>query len=390
VRIGISCYPSHGGSGVVATELGMELAKRGHEVHFVSYAIPFRLKPYTERIFFHEVTNASYPLFQFPLYTMTLAAKLAEVADEVGLDVIHAHYAIPHAVCAYLAREVARSRERLRVVTTLFGTDITLVGSDQSFRAITRFGIEMSDGVTAVSDFLRRRTVDVFAPRREVEVIPNFVDTARYAPRGEGGPGRTRYARGGEKILTHISNFRASKRAPDAVRVLAAVRRETPAVLLMVGDGPERTRSREVAVELGVDRHVRYLGQMDCVEEVLAASDLFVLPSENESFGLAALEAMSSGVPVIGTTAEGLPELIRFGETGYLVPVGDVEGMARRAIEVLSDTKLHSRMSAAARQTAVERYEASRVIPLYEKFYEKVLERPSFIPPPLAPPEGVA
>ena len=390
MKVGISCYPSHGGSGVVATELGMELAKRGHEVHFVSYAIPFRLKPYSERIFFHEVTNASYPLFQFPLYTMTLAAKLAEVADEVGLDVIHAHYAIPHAVCAYLAREVALSRDRLRVVTTLHGTDITLVGSDQSFRAITRFGIERSDGVTAVSDFLRRRTVDVFAPRREVEVIPNFVDTARYVPRGDGGPCRSRYARDGEKVLTHISNFRASKRAPDAVRVLAAVRRETPAVLLMVGDGPERTRSREVAVELGVDRHVRYLGQMDAVEDVLAASDLFVLPSENESFGLAALEAMSSGVPVIGTTAEGLPELIRFGETGYLVPVGDVEGMARRAIEVLTDTKLQARMGAAARQTAVERYEASRVIPLYEKFYEKVLERPAFLPPPLAPPEGVA
>jgi N-acetyl-alpha-D-glucosaminyl L-malate synthase BshA len=390
MKIGISCYPSHGGSGVVATELGMELAKRGHEIHFISYAIPFRLKPYSEGIYFHEVSNTSYPLFQFPMYTMTLAAKMAEVSDEIGLDVLHAHYAMPHAVCAHLAREVARSRERLRVVTTLHGTDITLVGSDQSFRSITRYGIEMSDGVTAVSDFLRKRTIDVFAPHREVEVIPNFVDTARYAPSGESGRHRERYVRNGGRILTHISNFRASKRAPDAVRVLAAVRKEVPAVLLMVGDGPERTRSREVAVELGVDRHVRYLGQMDAVEEVLAASDLFVLPSENESFGLAALEAMSSGVPVIGTTAEGLPELIRFGETGYLVPVGDVEGMARRAIEVLSDDRLHASMSAAARRLAVEKYEASRVVPLYEKFYEKVLERPSFIPPPLAPPEGVA
>ncbi|HET9951211.1 MAG TPA: N-acetyl-alpha-D-glucosaminyl L-malate synthase BshA [Candidatus Eisenbacteria bacterium] len=390
MKIGISCYPSHGGSGVVATELGMELAKRGHEVHFISYAIPFRLKPYSERIYFHEVTNTSYPLFQFPLYTMTLSAKMAEVADEMGLDILHAHYAIPHAVCAHLAREVARRRDRIRVATTLHGTDITLVGSDQSFRSITRYGIEMSDGVTAVSDFLRKRTIDVFAPRREVQVIPNFVDTVRYAPRNESETCRERYARSGEKILTHISNFRASKRAPDAVRVLAAVRKEVPAVLLMVGDGPERTRSREVAVELGVDRHVRYLGQMDAVEEVLAASDLFILPSENESFGLAALEAMSSGVPVIGTTAEGLPELIRFGETGYLVPVGDVAGMARRAIEILTDGRLHSSMAIASRRLAVEEYEASRVVPLYERFYERLLERPSFIPPPLAPPEGMA
>jgi N-acetyl-alpha-D-glucosaminyl L-malate synthase BshA len=390
MKIGISCYPSHGGSGVVATELGMELAKRGHEIHFISYAIPFRLKPYAEGIYFHEVSNTSYPLFQFPLYTMTLSAKMAEVADEVGLDVLHAHYAIPHAVCAHIAREVAKSRDRLRVVTTLHGTDITLVGSDQSFRSITRYGIEMSDGVTAVSAFLRQRTIDVFAPRREVEVIPNFVDTTRYKPRAESECHRGRFARGGERILTHISNFRASKRAPDAVRLLAAVRKEVPAVLLMVGDGPERTLSREVAVELGVDRHVRYLGQMDAVEDVLAASDLFILPSENESFGLAALEAMSSGVPVIGTTAEGLPELIRFGETGYLVPVGDVAGMARRAIEVLSDRRIHEKMSVAARRLAVESYEASRVVPLYERFYERVLERPSFIPQPLAPPEGLA
>jgi N-acetyl-alpha-D-glucosaminyl L-malate synthase BshA len=275
-------------------------------------------------------------------------------------------------------------------VTTLHGTDITLVGSDQSFRSITRYGIEMSDGVTAVSEFLRKRTLDVFKPRRDVEVIPNFVDTVRYAPRGDSQRSRERYAKGGERILTHISNFRASKRAPDAVRVLAAVRKEVPAILLMVGDGPERTRSREVAVELGVERYVRYLGQMDAVEEVLAASDLFILPSENESFGLAALEAMSSGVPVIGTTAEGLPELIRFGETGYLVPVGDVAGMARRAIEVLSDRRLHASMATAARRLAVEEYEASRVVPLYERFYERLLERPSFIPAPLAPPEGLA
>jgi N-acetyl-alpha-D-glucosaminyl L-malate synthase BshA len=390
MKIGISCYPSHGGSGVVATELGMELALQGHEIHFISYSVPFRLKPLSERIYFHEVMMASYPLFQFPPYTLALAAKMAEVADEAGLDVLHAHYAVPHAVCAYLARQVARSQERLRIVTTLHGTDITLVGSDQSFRSLTRFGIEQSDGVTAVSDFLRRKTVEVFSPRRGIDVIPNFVDTGRYAPRPEGPSTRERYAKGGERILTHISNFRASKRAPDAVRVLAAVRRETPAILLMVGDGPERTLSREVAIELGVDRYVRYLGQMDAVEEILAVSDLFILPSANESFGLAALEAMSTGVPVIGTTAEGLPELIESGRTGYLVPVGDVEGMARRAIEVLTDARLQASMANASRQLAVERYDASQVVPQYVRYYEQVLERPAFVPPPLAPPEALA
>jgi N-acetyl-alpha-D-glucosaminyl L-malate synthase BshA len=389
VKIGISCYPSHGGSGVVATELGMELAMRGHEVHFISYSMPFRLKPLSERIVFHEVMMASYPLFQFPPYTLALAAKMAEVADEVGLDILHAHYAVPHAVCAYLARQVARSRDGLRVVTTLHGTDITLVGSDQSFRSLTRFGIDQSDGVTAVSDFLRRKTVEFFSTERPIEVIPNFVDTGRYAPRPE-GPSRERYAKGVERILTHISNFRSSKRAPDAVRVLAAVRRETPAILLMVGDGPERTMSRDVAIELGVDRHVRYLGQMDAVEEILGVSDLFILPSANESFGLAALEAMSTGVPVIGTSAEGLPELIATGETGYLLPVGDVEGMARRSIEVLTDVRLHASMANASRRLAVERYDAASVVPRYVKFYEEILERPAFVPPPLGPPDGLA
>jgi N-acetyl-alpha-D-glucosaminyl L-malate synthase BshA len=390
MKIGISCYPSHGGSGVVATELGMELALRGHEVHFISYAVPFRLKPLSDKIFFHEVQMASYPLFQFPPYTLALAAKMAEVADETGLDVLHAHYAVPHAVCAYLARQVARTHDRIRLVTTLHGTDITLVGADQSFRSLTRFGIEQSDGVTAVSEFLRRKTMEVFEPRREIDVIPNFVDTARYAPRPEGPTSRERYAKRGERILAHISNFRSSKRAPDAVRVLAAVRREVPAILLMVGDGPERTLSREVAIELGVDKHVRYLGQMDAVEDIFSVSDLFLLPSANESFGLAALEAMSTGVPVIGTTAEGLPELIASGETGYLLPVGDVEGMARRAIEILSDGPLHAAMGGAARRLAVERYEASQVVPMYERFYERVLERPAFIPPPLGAPEGLA
>jgi N-acetyl-alpha-D-glucosaminyl L-malate synthase BshA len=389
MKIGISCYPTHGGSGVVATELGMELAKRGHEVHFISYAMPFRLKQFQENVVFHEVNVSSYPLFQYPPYTLALAAKMAEIADEVGLDILHAHYAIPHAVCAYLARQVAAST-KLRIVTTLHGTDITLVGSDQSFRRLTRFGIDQSDGVTAVSDFLRRRTVEVFRPQRAVEVIPNFVDTERYAP-GEGGPcAKSQFAKKGEKILVHISNFRPSKRVEDVVRTFAAVRREVPAVLLMVGDGSERTRSRDVAVELGVDRYIRYLGTMDSVEDVLCVADLFLLTSENESFGLAALEAMSSAVPVVCTTAEGLPELIESGKTGYLLPVGDVEGMARRSIEILSDAKRHASMSKNARRTAIERYEASRVVPMYEQFYARVIGQPVSVPNHLAAPEGLA
>jgi N-acetyl-alpha-D-glucosaminyl L-malate synthase BshA len=390
VKIGISCYPTHGGSGVVATELGIELARRGHEIHFISYSIPFRLKPYQENVYFHEVQVISYPLFQYPPYTLALAAKMAEVADEVGLDVLHAHYAIPHAVCAYLGRQVAAST-KLRVVTTLHGTDITLVGSDQSFRTLTRFGIDQSDGVTAVSEFLRQKTVEVFHPRRAIQVIPNFIDPDRYAPRDRGSRGRReRFAKKGERILIHISNFRPSKRVEDVVRVFAAVRREVPSVLLMVGDGADRTRSREVAVELGVERYVRYLGQLDAVEDVLSASDLFLLTSANESFGLAALEAMSSGVPVIGTTAEGVPELIQSGETGYLLPVGDVAGMARRAIEVLTDTDRHAAMSQRARQVAVERYDAARIVPMYEDLYARVTDQPVVAPGYLAPPEGLA
>jgi N-acetyl-alpha-D-glucosaminyl L-malate synthase BshA len=374
MKIGITCYPTYGGSGVVATELGLELAKRGHEVHFISYSMPFRLKQFQENVVFHEVQVLNYPLFQYPPYTLALAAKLAEVADETGLDILHAHYAVPHAVCAYLARQVARS-EKLRVATTLHGTDITLVGADPSFRSLTRFGIEQSDGVTAVSEYLRRRTEEVFAPGRPIEVISNFVDTTRFAPGRPVGCKREWFARKSDKIIVHISNFRQSKRAPDVVMAFAAIRREVPAVLLMVGDGPDRTRCRDLAVELGVERQVRFLGQVDDVEDVLCVADLFMLASENESFGLAALEAMAMGVPVVATTAEGLPELIRDGETGRLVPVGDVAALARRGAEILGDPSLHASLSAAARRVAVERYDVTRVIPLYESFYAAVAGR---------------
>ncbi|MGH7681570.1 MAG: N-acetyl-alpha-D-glucosaminyl L-malate synthase BshA, partial [Candidatus Eiseniibacteriota bacterium] len=257
-------------------------------------------------------------------------------------------------------------------------------------RTLTRFGIDQSDGVTAVSEFLRKKTVEVFHPRRAIQVIPNFIDPSKYAPKDRGACRRDRFAKKGERILIHISNFRPSKRVEDVVRVFAAVRREVPSVLLMVGDGADRTRSREVAVELGVERYVRYLGQLDAVEDVLSTADLFLLTSANESFGLAALEAMSSGVPVIGTTAEGVPELVESGETGYLLPVGDVAGMARRAIEVLTDTDRHDAMSRRARQVAVERYDAARIVPMYEDLYARVTDQPVAAPGYMAPPEGLA
>jgi len=367
----------------------MELARRGHEVHFISYALPFRLKQFRENVVFHEVQMLAYPLFQYPPYTLALAAKLAEVADEYQLDVLHAHYALPHAVCAYLARQVAKST-KLKIVTTLHGTDITLVGSDPSFYALTRFGIDQSDGVTAVSRYLREKTIEVFETERPIEVIPNFVDTSKFAPRLESSCRKEQFAKKGERLLLHISNFRPSKCVTDVVRVFAAVRREVPSRLLLVGDGPERVPSREVADELGVTKWVRWLGQLDAVEDVLGCSDLFILPSRNESFGLAGLEAMSSGVPVIATAAEGLPELIRNGETGYLLPVGDVEGMARRSIEILSDAKRSAAMSEAARRVAIESYEVGKVIPMYEEFYGRVLGAPVRIPQPFTPPDALA
>ena len=389
MKVGITCYPTHGGSGVVATELGMELARRGHDVHFISYALPFRLKQFQQNVVFHEVQMLSYPLFQYPPYTLALAAKLAEVADEYQLDVLHAHYAVPHAVCAYLARQVARS-SKLKIVTTLHGTDITLVGADPSFRPLTRFGIEQSDGVTAVSHYLREKTIQVFEPSNQIEVIPNFVDPARFAPRLESSCRKEQFVKKGERLLLHISNFRPSKGVTDVVRVFAAVRREVPSRLLLVGDGPERVPSREVADQLGVTKWIRWLGQLDAVEEVIGCADLFLLPSRNESFGLAALEAMSAAVPVIASNAEGLPELVRNGETGYLLAVGDVEGMARRSIEILSDEKRHAAMSEAARRVAIEHYHVDKIIPMYEEFYGRVLGHPVRVPQPFTPPDALA
>jgi L-malate glycosyltransferase len=373
VKIGISCYPVYGGSGVVATELGIELAARGHEVHFITYAQPFRLSYFVERIFYHEVEVPNYPLFEHPPYNLALSVAIQNVVEQHDLDLLHAHYAVPHATSAWIAKELL-DRDGFRIVTTLHGTDITLVGQDPSFRSLTRFSILKSDGLTAVSEYLRDETHRHFdIPPAAIEVIPNFVNLERYS-RDAYPCHRGKLTLPGEKILTHISNFRSVKRVDDAVRIFARVARAMPARLLLVGDGPERVKAHETAETEGVADRVLFLGKQNSVAELLACSDLLLLPSENESFGLVALEAMSCGVPVVATAIGGIPEVVQDGVSGYLAPVGDVETMADAAIGLLADPVAWKQFSAAAREGA-ERYSADRVVSLYEEFYSEVLSR---------------
>jgi len=372
LRIGITCYPVYGGSGVVATELGLALARRGHEVHFITYAQPFRLPYFVERVYYHEVEVPSYPLFDYPPYCLALAAAMHDTAVRERLDLLHVHYAVPHATSAWIARETLADRP-LKVITTLHGTDITLVGLDPSFYPITRFSIARSDGLTAVSQYLRQETVRRFAlPAAAIEVIPNFVDLDRY--RRDLAPcHRAQLAPGGEKIVMHISNFRPVKRVPDVVRIFAAIRRALPARLVLVGDGPDRGRAQEVARQEGVLDDVAFLGKQASVAELLACADLVLLPSESEAFGLVALEAMACGVPVVATAVGGVPEVVPHGEAGYLAPVGAIEEMAGAAIRLLSDEARWHAASAAAR-TAATRFGADRIVPRYEAYYRKVLE----------------
>jgi N-acetyl-alpha-D-glucosaminyl L-malate synthase BshA len=368
MKIGITCYPTYGGSGAVATELGLALARRGHEVHFITYAYPFRLRGWAERVFFHEVDTVTghYPLFEHYPYTLALASKQHEVALREKLDVLHVHYAIPHATTAYLAREMLRPTRKLPVITTLHGTDITLVGQELGFFEITRFSIEQSDQVTAVSTYLRDETVRAFGVKRDIAVIPNFVNTEEYQP---GEPGcRDGLAPSGHMVLTHTSNFREVKRVRDVVRIFARVRRALPATLLMIGDGPDRADAEQEARELQVDKDVRFLGRLDSVVDLLQATDLFLLPSQTESFGLAALEAMACGSPVVATRVGGIPEVVEDGRTGILELPGSVEAMARRAIELLRDPERHRIMSQAALEKAKE-YSAERIVPMYESLY---------------------
>jgi len=373
MRIGITCYPTYGGSGAVATELGLELARRGHQVHFITYDSPFRLRGYTERVFFHQVETrmGRYPLFDHFPYTLALASKQHEVVLREDLELLHVHYAIPHATTAYLARAMLEAERPLRVITTLHGTDITLVGQESSFYAITKFSIEQSDGVTAVSQYLRDETYRAFGCGScDVRMIPNFVNLQEYRPGDASCRGSV--APEGHKVITHVSNFREVKRVKDVVRVFARVRRAMPATLIMIGDGPERVDAENEARDLAVNSDVRFLGRLDSVASLLQASDLFILPSQTESFGLAALEAMACGSPVVASRAGGLQEVIDDGINGILEPVGSVEAMGRRAVELLRDPERHAAMRAAAIRKA-EQYSADRIVPMYEDYYREVV-----------------
>jgi len=376
MRIGITCYPTYGGSGAVATELGLELARRGHEVHFVSYASPFRLRGFAERVTFHEVTQLEYPLFeQSSPYALALAVKQHEVAKREQLDLMHVHYAIPHAATALLAKQMLKEMDNrdLKVVTTLHGTDITLVGQDPSYYTLTKYSIEQSDAVTAVSTFLREETYRAFGCGNcDVRVIPNFISTADYHPPADDSFRRA-LAPKGHRILVHVSNFRPVKRVLDVVRIFAGVRKELPATLVLVGDGPDRDAAEREVDQLGLAKDVRFLGKVENVGDILRGSDVFLLPSATESFGLAALEAMACGVPVVASAAGGIPEVVQDGKTGFLAPVGDVAGMAERALRILKDPAEQERMRRAAAARALE-FSADRVVPRYEQVYEEVLK----------------
>ena len=375
MKIGITCYPTYGGSGVVATELGIELATIGHEVHFITYSQPFRLSGREKGIFYHEVPVSNYPLFEYPPYDLALATRMSEVAEYYELDLLHVHYAIPHSVSALLARQMLAARNRkLPFVTTLHGTDITLVGLDRSYLPITRFAIEESDGVTAISSYLRDKTVQDFEIKRDIEVIPNFVNCDVYTPLSDRREEmRKAFAPNGEKLLLHLSNFRPVKRVVDAVEVFSRVVHKMPAKLLMVGDGPDRSAAEWMAHSKGIQHSVQFLGKQESVNELLPLADLILMPSEMESFGLAALEGMACQVPSIATRVGGVSELIDDGETGRLFEVGDVDGMSDAAIDLLSHPEKLREMGYAARRTAQARFCASRIIPKYVEYYEKVL-----------------
>jgi len=372
MRIGITGYPTYGGSGVVATELGQELAARGHDVHFITYAPPIRMNPNDPRVHFHEAAVVSYPLFDHSPYTLSLAVKMLEVFEAESLDILHVHYAIPHSVSALLARQMAAPR-RLPFITTLHGTDITLVGNNPNFLPITRYSIEQSDGVTSISHYLYRRTLEEFGIKRPIEVIPNFVNCDLYC-RHPNPKLRAEWAPDGEPILMHLSNFRPLKRILDAIEIFALVREKMLAKLVMIGDGPDRIPAEELARTRGVEKDVLFLGKQNGIREKLGQADLFLLPSRLESFGLAALEAMACEVPVIATNAGGIPEVIEHGVDGYLVEPGDVQQAGRYAIELLSRADRGREMGKLARVHARKNYCANDVIPMYERYYEQVLE----------------
>lgn len=370
MKIGICCYPSHGGSGVVATELGKHLAERGHEVAFISYSAPLRLTELPPRVSFHEVEIEQYPLLQHFPYTLALASKLAEVVKMKDLDVLHAHYAIPFGAAALLAKQILRDRD-LKVVLTLHGTDITLVGNNASFKPVTKMTIENADTVTVVSQFLKDETIRQFDVKRELEVIYNFIDPERHEL--EPCPCIPKCTESTQKTIMHISNFRPVKRIRDVIATFAKIAEAVDSRLILVGDGPDASVARETAQELGVLDRVKFVGIVDRVAPLLAQVDLFLLPSSTESFGLVALEAMSSGVPVIASDVGGIPEVVEHGRTGYLAPVGDVDAMAAYAIELLQNEALHCQFGSEAREQARQRFDYRLIVPQYERVYEKIL-----------------
>lgn len=371
MRIGITCYPTYGGSGVIATELGKALAQRGHEIHFISYALPMRLGGFSGNIVYHEVEMSTYPLFEFPLYTPALASKMVEVVRFEKLDLLHVHYAIPHAISAYLAKQILGDN-KLKVVTTLHGTDITLVGLEPSFLHLMKFSIEQSDGVTAVSRFLKEKTVTNYSVNKHIEVIPNFVDTQKYR-RIDARSVREQIAPGGEKVLIHTSNFRPVKRVPDVIHIFNAIRQKLPAKLVLIGDGPDRSTCERLCRDLKIYDDVKFVGKQAELVPLLSAADLFLMPSQSESFGLSALEAMACEVPVVSSSVGGLPELNVHGETGYIAEIGDIERMAKYATELLTNEQKHRLFAAASRRRAVEMFDMKKIVDQYEDYYRKVL-----------------
>ncbi len=386
MKIGILCYPTYGGSGVVATELGIELASRGHQVHFISYSMPMRLNTgFSDNIFFHKVENASYPLFDFPLYSLSLASKIVEVAKFNGLDLVHAHYAIPHATSAYLAREIIKSEvlnkkknnHNIKIITTLHGTDITLTGLEISFLPTMKFSVQQSDGVTAVSEFLKIKTQSQYEITKDIRVIPNFINLEIYKKisNRETDCLKEKFSKNGEKILVHTSNFRGLKRVDDAIRIFRIIRDKIPAKLLLIGDGPDRSKCEYLAKDLGVADDVKFYGEQESITEILSVADLFLMPSQSESFGLSALEAMACGVPVVSSNAGGLPELNLHGETGYIAEIGDVNKMADYALKLLDDPNIYKIFSENALERATSLFSAEKIIPRYEKYYEEILSK---------------
>lgn len=374
MNIGITCYPVSGGSGIIATELGQQLASRGHSVHFISYALPFRLDRFQQNVFYHGVDTTAYPLFKFPPYTLTLASKMAEVARNVELDILHVHYAIPHATCAFLARQILSSTGQKvpKIITTLHGTDITLVGSDPSFFDITRFSILASDGITAVSNYLARETEDVFELKRKIRVVHNFYDTKRFKP-GSDACARSDFVNEGEFLIAHMSNFRPVKRTLDVIDIFDRIAAKLPARLLLIGEGPDLILARRQIQKRGLTDRVIFLGNQNRVEAVLPCCDLFLIPSEEESFGVAALEALACGVPVIGTEGTGLAEVVTDGKDGFLRPVGNTSAMAEVSLNLLNDKASHKSFSQCASRLARERFAADKIVTQYEDYYHEVL-----------------